>query len=476
MLSNILNKIKALPAGVKASVAFFFASVITSGISYIVTPIYTRLLTEAEYGKVSVFMTWQHLFGIVAMFCLSYGVFNNGMLDHKDKRDEFSFSMLMLSNLITLVFSVILLSLYPIIRHYLDIDLPFVILMCALYLFQPAYNFWVTRQRYELKYKWVVLWTVVCAIASPITAVICILSSDNRLYARIFGADVALITIYIFFYIYLAVKSKFKVNISFWKAAFLFNLPLIPHYLSTYLLTNSNKLMISWFAGDESAAYYSVAQAVAMIASIVWSAINSSLIPFTYENCARKNYKAISNITMPILAMFAVVCIGVTMLAPEVVTVMATKNYMEAIYVIPPIACGLFFQVQYYIYANIIYFYKKPKYVMFASVTTVFVNFVVNFFLIRKFGYLAAGYTTLICYLLQATLDYLAMKKVVKERVYNMRYIGSLSFAVVAVALLSNLLYKSWIIRYSIILVMIVLCFLFRKKIIEAIKNIKGNK
>ncbi|MBR2489711.1 MAG: oligosaccharide flippase family protein, partial [Clostridia bacterium] len=85
----MLNKIKNLPAGVKASVAFFFASVITSGIAYIVTPIYTRLLSPEEYGQTSVFLTWVQVFGIIAMFCLHYGVFNNGMLDYKDKRDDF---------------------------------------------------------------------------------------------------------------------------------------------------------------------------------------------------------------------------------------------------------------------------------------------------------------------------------------------------------------------------------------------------
>ena len=120
---KLLKKVSSMPTGVKASFAFFFASVITSGISYIVTPIYTRILEKEVFGQVSVFLTWLEIFGILAMFCLSYGVFNNGMIDHPDKRDEYSFSMLMLSNVITLCFSGILLGLYPFIRTQLGMDL-----------------------------------------------------------------------------------------------------------------------------------------------------------------------------------------------------------------------------------------------------------------------------------------------------------------------------------------------------------------
>ena len=474
-MRRLLQKFNSLPAGVKASVAFFFANVITSGISYIVTPIYTRLLTPEVYGQTSVFLTWVQIFGIVAMFCLSYGVFNNGMIDHPEKRDEFSFSMLILSNVITVIFSVILLLAYPLVQHVLGIDFPLIVLLCLLFVFQPAYNFWTARQRYELKYKQTVLWTIVSALASPLVAILCILIwQDDQLYARLFGAELSLIAIYIGFYFYLAQKSRWRVEIKYWKASILFNLPLIPHYLSTYLLGNSNTLLISHIIGDTAVAYYSVAQSVATIILLVWGAINSSLVPYTYEKCQKKDYSALSRVISPILTAFAAVCVLATMFAPEVVAIMATADYMEAIYVIPPIVGGIFFQVQYYVYANVVYYYKKPKYVMFASVTSVVLNFVLGYLLISRFGYLAAGYATLISYFIQATLDYFAMKKVVREPVYNMRYTGLLSLLVIGVALISNLLYDLPWIRYGIVLLLLAACFMLRKRIVGIIREVRN--
>ena len=467
-----INSFKKIPQGVKASIAFFIASVITSGIAYITTPIYTRLLTTDEYGQVSIFLAWLQIFGIIAMFCLHFGVFNNGMLDYPDRRDDYSFSMLVLSNIITLSFSGILLCLYPVIRSFLKLDIAFVILMCVIFLFQPAYNFWCTRQRYELKYKAILFWSILSAILSPTVAILLILANKNgsNLYQRIFGAESVLILMYLGFYFYLGFKNKWKLNTKYWKQALLFNLPLIPHYLSTYVLNSSDKIMISNLVNDTAAAYYSIAHSIAAIASIIWVAINSSLLPFTYEKCKEGKYGDINKVTLPLVTLFAAGCVGVIMLAPEAVKIMATSNYKEAIYVIPPIVGGVFFQVQYYLYANILFYHKKPTYIMIGSISAVCLNLLLNYFCIKKWGYVAAGYTTIVCYGIQAVIDYFAMKKVVGKSIYNMKYIAMLSLLVVIIALTSNLVYDYARIRFTLLGELIITAIIFRKNIIKALR------
>ncbi len=473
----ILKRIKNMPRGAKASIAFFLTSVVTKGIAYLVMPIYTRILSPEVFGQTSIYMTWLEIFGIFAMFCLSYGVFNNGMIDNPEQRDEYSFSMLVLSNIITLIFTIVIIALYPLIKKIIGLDLALIILMCIVFLFQPAYNFWSTRQRYELKYKHMVVWTIISAIASPTVAVVCILTAKGDvLYARLFGAELTLVAIYIVFYVYLGIKSKFKVQTKFWKQALLFNLPLLPHYLSIYLLGNSNKLLISNIVGDAEVAYYSIAQSVASIALILWTAINSSLIPYTYEKCKEKDYKAISKVATPILTAFGALCLVVMMFAPEVVKIMATSDYESAIYAIPPIVGGVFFQVQYFLYANVVYYYKKPKYVMFASITAVLINFGLGILLINKFGYLAAGYATLISYFVQATLDYVAMRKATMEKVYNMKFIGLLSLIVIIVSICASFLYNNIYVRYGIIALVIIAAIVFRKKLINLLRDMRENK
>lgn len=465
---------KSLPVGAKASVAFFFSSIVTKGIAYITTPIYTRLLTNSEYGMLQIYLTWENIFGIIAMFSLMNGVFNNGMVDYPKERNQFSFSMLGLSNLITIIFAGLVIVGYPLIRNFLSIDFPLILLMIIVFLCQPGYSFWTARQRYELKYKKPLLWAIILSVVPHLVSISLIyLKGGNNLYNRLFGSEIPLIIIYCGFCVYLAKNSNYKCDKKFWKAAFLFNLPLIPHYLSALLLASSDKLMISNIVGNEATAFYSVAYSVAAIATIIWNAANVSLVPFTYENCKIKNFKRINEITLPIIFLFSLACVVVIMLAPEVVRVMATSDYMEAIYVIPPVVGGVFFQVQYYIYANIVYYYKKPKYVMIASVTATIINIILNYIFIKRYGYLAAGYTTLVCYIIQACIDYFAMKKVVKTQIYDMRTIVILSLFVIFISLISPALYDHILVRYIIIATIVALLFCFRKKLKDIYVGIK---
>jgi len=474
LVKSLITKIRSLPKGVKASLGYFFASVITSGIAYITTPIYTRLLPSDVFGHVSVFLTWQQILGIIAMFSLQAGVFNNGMLQYSDDRDGYTYSMLLLSNTITIAFGVLFAILYPYISSLIRIEPILLCLMMTVFLTQPAYNFWTSRQRYEYKYKKTVIVTIMSALISPIFAIICIANGKNKLYSRLFGAEIPLILIYMVFYIYVIVKGRGRLRVSYWKEALLFNLPLIPHYLSAYLLGSSDKIMISILVGDTQTAYYSVAHTIAMVVTIVWSAANASLVPFTYEKCKTEDYKSISRTTLPILSFFAVACIGIILLAPELLHFMASSEYQQGLYVIPPIIGGVFFQVQYYMYANVLYYKKKTLYVMIASVSSAILNILLNYIFIPKYGFIAAGYTTIASYFMQACIDYFAMKKVMKNSIYNMKYVAFLSFAVVAIALISNISYGYPFVRFIVLFILLIIAILMRNRII-AIFRFKTN-
>ena len=111
---------------------------------------------------------------------------------------------------------------------------------------------------------------------------------------------------------------------------------------------------------------------------------------------------------------------------------------------------------------------------MVGSLSATALNLVLNYIFINKYGYIAAGYTTIFCYMIQATIDYFGMKKVVGENVYNIKYILCLSVAVVIFALTSNFIYDYALIRYTIILISLVIIYIFRKKIINTFLTIKN--
>lgn len=463
----MLKKFKALiensSQGVKSSVAFALASAVSAGMSYLTTPVFTRMLTSTEYGEVTIYLTWQSIFAIIAMFSLNYGVFNNGMMDYKDDRDGYSYSLLRLSNIITICFAILVFSFQLFSPGILKIDIKYLALMFVVFLFHPAYNFWLARQRYEYNYKPALLASVCIAVLGPLISIAAvIILRNNRVAGRIFGLEGTLLIIYAFFYVLLGKKSGWKCNKTYWKEAFLFNLPLLPHYLSTYVLSSSDRLMISEMVSKSATSYYSVAYTIASLGLIIWTAINGSLIPFTYEKCKEKDFSQLKKIVNGILIVIAACCFLVILIAPEVIAFLGSSEYRSSVVVVPPIVGGIFFQVHYSLYANVLYYHRKPKWVMTASITAAILNIITNYVFIGMYGYVAAGYTTLGCYMIQAIIDYLAMRRVAGESVYDIRFILLLSVIVILVSVMGPMLYSFTLLRYVIIAAVITIAIIKR--------------
>ncbi len=473
----VSGALRRLPRAAKASVAFFCASMVTKCISYVTLPIYTRLLTEEQYGTVQKYLTLLTILGVVAMFSLSQSYFNVGMSDFPEDRDAFSFSMLLLSNVITILFGAAAVALYPLVGVYMGIKLPFLLLMLAHFFTKPAYAFWTARQRYELKYRLSsVMAGVNCLVPQAVAVILVLITKGDRLDARIYGVELTTVLFCLGFYVYTVIKGAGKPVLRYWKTAFLFSLPLIPHYLSTYILSGSDKLMISYILGDSANAHYSVAYTISSILLIIWTAINSSFVPYTYEKCAERDFKAIARIANPILALFAAVSVIVTMLAPEIISILAPESYREAMYTVPPVMGGIFFQVHYYLYANVVYYFKKPRFVMYASVTATVLNLVLNAIFIPRYGYIAAAYTTLVCYFVQSVIDCFACRSAAGCRVYDMKAVGALSAPVILVSLFAGVTYENAYIRLGIVLLLLAAMLVKRKAIKRLLLEMLGKK
>ena len=113
---------------------------------------------------------------------------------------------------------------------------------------------------------------------------------------------------------------------------------------------------------------------------------------------------------------------------------------------------------------------------MVASCSSALVNIILNFLLMNLFGYLAAAYTTAICYLILATAHYYFMKSAFRENVgtgsvYNIKSICLITLALVLAAVVMMLLYPVAVIRYAFVAVLLVVGVIKRKTIFSLIRR-----
>lgn len=437
-----------------------------------------------QVGVVSLFQSWASIIGTVATLALTSGGFQLSLREFGKERDRYVSSVLTLTTLM----GVLLMAVYAFAPGFWNdvtgLPTPLMVLMLLYLLFSPAQDFWLLRQRYEYKYKVAGLFTFVSALISSIVAVYAVIrasqSGVQELGAvRLFATYSISISCSFVIWIAILLKGKTLYSGQFWKFSLSLSLPLIGNSIASQVLDVSDRTMISSMVGNDAVGIYSTLYTVSSLSLIVWTAINSSFIPYLYENMGdpQKTDK-LRTVSSGILALFSVIAFLATMLAPEIVRILATEQYYEAIYIMPPIAAGVFFTAVSNMYSNLLIYFRKTQFIMVSSALAAVLNVVLNYVGIRQFGYIAAAYTTMIAYIVLgvsqmvvATKVYYSTTQGTKKFVYNTKLISAILVLTVVCCMSCLLLYKTTLLRYLILLVIMAVFFVKRKTVVRLFKR-----
>ncbi len=481
LIMRLWEQYKAMSVPVKASLWFVFCNLVQSGINVISVPIFTRMMSTDEYGMFNTFYAWRNILMIFTSLNLSYGVFNNAMIKYEDSktRDEYVSSMQGLYGLITCaVFAVYWLT-RDWCNAFLGMTTSMVVLLFIELLCYPALLFWSGRQRFEYKYIALVVVTIFLSVASVGVGIIAVYFSEAKGFARIASVVGVDAVIGGGFFIYQSLKGKKFCIPKFWKFALAFNIPLIPHYLSEMVLTQSDRIMIERMEGLTATANYSIAYSVATMLQLFMSAINASFLPWAYGCLKSKNYEAMRKMGNVLLVLISGLVLLMMLFAPELILLFAGNKYADAIYVIPPIALSVLFMLMYDLFATVEFYYGKNIFVMVASVGAAALNLILNWIFIPIFGYYAAGYTTVFCYAMYAFCHYLFYRYICKSelegvRIFSEKWVLSIGLGMLLFTILINIVYEYTIIRFGVALAIVAVFVWKRNLIIDKFKQMKA--
>lgn len=459
----------------RATVWFMVCSVIQKGISFLTTPIFTRMLTKEQYGLYSVYLSWLQIFTIITTFRLDYSVFNKGMSKYPDDRDGYTSSMLGVTTLITTVMLCIYLLFQEQINSFTELSTLITLgIFLELYM-MPAISFWSLRLRYDFKYVPVVICTLASAFLNAIVGIVAVYFAEDKGVARIFSCVLVHVAIGVLIYFRVIIKGKKFLDWQYIKFAILFNIPLILHYFSTYIIEQSDRIMIMKLVNAEAAALYSVAYTVGGIIKIFTAALTNTLIPLQYRLLEKMDCRALKHQISIIMAGIVVLITVVAAVGPELVLILGGEKYLPAIYVMPPVAASVFFSFLYTLLANIEFYFNKNKFAMKISFVGAVVNIGLNLLLIPIFGYVAAAYTTLISYMIYAVGHTMYVQRIVKENkideLINVKLLAFMGVGSIAISIVISFFYEVRWARYSIVLILLVMAFMKRKELVKIVKG-----
>ena len=475
---NFIKKYKSISVQARAAIWFSACSILQKGISFIVVPFFTRILTTEQYGTYSLYLSWLQILTIITSLYLYYGVFTNGMNKYDTDRDRYISSMQGLTLTITSIVFVIFFATRNAWSDILGLAPHLIFLMFVEMAVTPALSFWSGRQRFEYKYRKLVIVTLCKSIVNPVLGLIMVSLAEDKATARILSVVIVEVCFCGVIMIYQFLKGKCGIDKKYWKFALGMAIPLLPHYLSGMILNKGDQIMISKMVSTSAVAFYSVAYNIGMLVQIFTNAISNSFTPWIYQRIKADKYEKIPETINFLMLLVAAISLGLMLLSPELVLLFGSSGYASAAYVIPPVAASVFFIFLYNILATPQFYFEKTSFLMVSSILAAVVNLGLNYIFIKQYGYVAAGYTTLVCYVLYSIGHAIISRKVMKEFIpgkilFDYKCVVGLSVLVIFAGIGCNFLFDYKIVRYGLLVIFGVVAFAKRDLLMSNIIGLK---
>ena len=454
----------------KAGIWYTVGNYLLKGLTFLTLPIFARLLSKADYGQYSIFTTYEMILYIIIGFAI-HTSYKNAFYKYKGLEDSKEYNSYISATMLLLIGSAIIwlfLSLFlnQQLSRWMNLDggcIPLLVVFSSSSAVITCYN---TDASIRYEYKRFLQVSFFNALTSIVLSIVLILFvfKNEKYLGRIIGSTVpyAFVAIAIVIhYMKQARPNDTKAKLS-WGVHY--SLPIIPHGLSQIILNQFDRIMIMNMVGSAMAGVYSFAYNVYMIITVTASSIDNVWAPWLYERRNEDAFDRIKKVSSWYFMLLLLLCVIVSLASPELVLFFGGNKYKEAVYCVVPIVTSGFFAFSYNIPASIEYYHEKTKGIAAATISAALINIVMNYLFIKRFGYIAAAYTTLFTYFLYFSFHMFMAYIIEKKMMFNAKIVLISSIIVVANNFLTLRLVECRRIRYMLILIILSIAMAFEEK------------
>lgn len=461
---------------IKAGLTYTICNVILRGISFLTIPLFIRLLSPDEFGRYNVFVSFEGILFIFSALTIHASI-KNAKYDLVEKYEAYIKNCVYLDffNSLILCFIANLISFFFV--DVIDLTNQEVTLLCISGFCQAVVSIYSAKLVMDYKSGDFVIVSFISVIFGIGFSLLFIFSlfTSNHYLGRVWGgvAGQLLAATYIIFQIF---KSGFvPINIKDWIYGLKITLPIIPHGLSQIVLSSANRVMIKYIYNATLAGIFSLTYTISLIPQILFSSIDNVWEPWFFEQMSKRNFEKISSVSTHFCILISLVFVAMSCVVPELVKLLATKEYYEAIDISIVVLLGCYFATLYYIPCEIEYYYKKTGYIAVSTVTCAVINITLNYFLMKHFSYKVASYVTLLTYFLYFIFHMIIARRIEKHEFINVKWmILTIILSIMAMAL-NLVLINVFFARICILLVVsIVSILLYHDYIIKYVNSIKS--
>lgn len=206
-------------------------------------------------------------------------------------------------------------------------------------------------------------------------------------------------------------------------------LPRVPHGVALQTTALSDRWILNAFLSPDRVGIYSIGAAFGLSVKLFLSAFDTAWAPFAFEAMKRPEAKALySRVTTYVAALLVLLATVLSAVADDLVELMTDAAFHEAGQIVPWVALGVVFQGMFQLTAVGLNITKRTSRLPIATFAGTFVSIGANLLLVPRYGMIAAAWTSALSYAVVAALGFM-----LSQRVYRIEY-DRARLAIVAIA------------------------------------------
>lgn len=441
--------------------------------SFLVLPVYTRLLSVQDFGKLSLILT--------AIFFLQYmynmGIYSGFMVRYFDFKAEDYIPRKRLSStilffyvffcLLTSVF--IYLFLCPVMKVLIGTEDKLVIMFIVLISsFEILYILPMAIMRFEERIITFISISFIKSFMLLVTVFIALRYTNGGINAALLAQLSVTFCATVFAYLLTYRNYAIVFDVNELKNGVKIGLPFLIVMISFWLIDSANKFMINHFLSVTEVALYSIGFKIGQIILFIVTVFQLVWQPQMFKIAAdEKSHKIFGEIFNYFTLTLFTIALVISLFSQELILIFSTNTYVSSYGLVPIIVFAyLFYGLFYFLQTPLII--KKHLY----SLTVICIigaifNIIANFTAIPLFGITGAAYATAITYSMMACIVLLVSQKIYYIP-YDLLKFSKIVFAVVFsltlekignVYLLSGILFKIGLVLLFFVILLILKFF-----------------
>ncbi len=466
-----IKKPSVIRVPAKASIWYIASSALSRSIGVMGTPIFTRLLTPAEYGLFPLYNTWLGLFTVIVTLELTNGIIYRGFQKYENKKDEFTSSAFGLFTVVFIGFCALYFAFSRFLNEITGLNTFITFLMFMQIFANTTIAFYMAKAKYEYKYKNVAFLNILSSFGIPLISILLVLAANIRAEARIIGSALVLILIALPIGYSILRSSGRLFDFNIWKFLLKSNLPLIPHYLSMALILRIGEITVGRVHGTEALGKYSVALSVGMSLTVITNGLLSALTPWMLRKIRNGDTPKIRDFLLMLTKGLSALSLVILSFAPEVISVLtpdAFRSILPAVYpleiaVVPMFLSNALVSGEMY--------YEKSAISALPSIISAAISAVLSLLVLPRIDYRFVSVFVLISYIVLAVLNALTFKRMSGESPVHIRKSSFVFLLTVLYAALLFLFRNVFMSRVILVLPIIPILFTLGKDIWREIRE-----